>query len=101
MTMAIHVPKYEVGEFSEDEAARVQTLEEFVAGAQTEFAKQFMYEPMTEETISRIKDSITHAVQDYYQGAEIQSIDIDDARDLEFKQKECRECAETSSYEEY
>ena len=98
--MAIHVPKYEVGEFSEDEAVRVQPPEEFVAGVQAESAKRFMYEPMTEETISRIKDSVTHAVQNYY-GATIQSIDIDDTRDLEFKQKECRECAETSSYEEY
>ena len=56
---------------------------------------------MNDETICRIKDSMAHAVQDYYQGAEIQSIDIDDMRDLEFKRKECRECAETSSYEEY
>ena len=98
--MAIHVPKYEIGEFSEDEAAQVQTPEEFVVGVQAETAKRFMYELMTDETISGIKGSITHALQDYY-GATIQSIDIDDTRDLEFKQKECRECAETSSYEEY
>ena len=56
---------------------------------------------MNNKTMDRIKDSVTHAVQDYYQGATIQSIDIDDMRDLEFKRKECRECAETSSYEEY
>lgn len=64
-------------------------------------ASKFLYEPMNDKTMDRIKDSVTHAVQDYYQGAKIQSIDIDDMRDLEFKRKECRECAETSSYEEY
>ena len=62
---------------------------------------RFLYEPMNDKTMDRIKDSVTHAVQDYYHGAAIQSIDIDDMRDLEFKRKECRECAETSSYEEY
>ena len=70
---------------------------------------KFLYEPMNDKTIDRIKDGIkdrikdrmAYAVQNYYQGVEIQSIDIDDMRDLEFKRKECRECAETSSYEEY
>ena len=79
----------------------VDIQQRFLSAVQREIASRFLYEPMNDETISGIKDSTAHAVQDYYRGAEIQSIDIDDMRDLEFKRKECRACSETSSYEEY
>lgn len=29
-------------------------------------ASKFLYEPMNDKTMDRIKDSVTHAVQDYY-----------------------------------
>ena len=84
-----------------DLAKSVDIQQDFLSAVQREITSRFLYEPINDETISRIKDSVTHAVQGYYQGAAIQSINIDDMRDLEFKRKECRECAETSSYEEY
>lgn len=84
-----------------DLAKSVDIQQDFFSAVRREIASRFLYEPMNDKTISRIKDSVAHAAQDYYQGVEIQSIDIDDTRDLEFKRKECHECAEASSYEEY
>ena len=101
----IKIPQYaswsDVDKSDLDLAKSVDIHQNFLSALQNEMMSKFLYEPMNDKTIDRIKDSVAYAVQDYYQGAEIQSIDIDDMRDLEFRQKECRECAETSSYEEY
>ena len=84
-----------------DLAKSVDIHQNFLSALQNEMMSKFLYEPMNDKIIDRIKNSVAYALQNYYQGAKIQSIDIDDMRDLEFRQKECRECAETSSYEEY
>ena len=84
-----------------DLAKSVDIHQNFLSAVQNEMMSKFLYEPMNDKTIDRIKNRVAYALQNYYQGAKIQSIDIDDMRDLEFRQKECRECAETSSYEEY
>ena len=101
----IKIPQYaswsDIDKSDLDLAKSVDIHQNFLSALSNEIRSKFLYEPMNDKTIDRIKDSIAYAVQDYYQGAEIQSIDIDDMRDLEFRQKECRECAETSSYEEY
>ena len=107
--MSLKIPQYaswsDVDKSDLDLAKSVDIHQNFLSALQNEMMSKFLYEPMNDKTIDRIKDrikdSVAHAVQDYCQGAEIQSIDIDDMRDLEFRQKECRECAETSSYEEY
>ena len=84
-----------------DLAKSVDIHQNFLSALSNEIRSKFLYEPMNDKTIDRIKDSVAYAIQNCYQGGKIQSIDIDDMRDLEFRQKECRECAETSSYEEY
>ena len=105
--MSLKIPQYKVASWSDmdksdlDFARSVDIHQNVLSALQNEIMSKFLYEPMNNKTIDRIKDSVAYAIQNYYQGAKIQSIDIDDMRDLEFRQKECRECAETSSYEEY
>ena len=105
--MSLKIPQYKVASWSDmdksdlDLAKSVDIHQNFLSALQNEMMSKFLYEPMNDKIIDRIKNSVAYALQNYYQGAKIQSIDIDDMRDLEFKQKECRECAETSSYEEY
>lgn len=105
--MSLKIPQYKVASWSDidksdlDLAKSVDIHQNVLSALQNEMMSKFLYEPMNDKTIDRIKDSMAYAVQNYYQGAKIQSIDIDDMRDLEFRRKECRECAETSSYEEY
>ena len=105
--MSLKIPQYKVASWSDidksdlDLAKSVDIHQNFLSALQNEMMSKFLYEPMNDKTIDRIKNRVSYALQNYYQGAKIQSIDIDDMRDLEFRQKECRECAETSSYEEY
>ena len=101
----IKIPQYaswsDVDKSDLDLAKSVDIHQNFLSALSNEIRSKFLYEPMNNKTIDRIKDSVAYAIQNCYQGGKIQSIDIDDMRDLEFRQKECRECAETSSYEEY
>ena len=105
--MSLKIPQYKLASWSDmdksdlDLAKSADIHQHVLYALQNEMMSKFLYEPMNDKIIDRIKNSVAYALQNYYQGAKIQSIDIDDMRDLEFRQKECRECAETSSYEEY
>ena len=96
-----HASWFDIDKSDLDLAKSVDIHQNFLSALSNEIRSKFLYEPMNNKTIDRIKDSVAYAIQNCYQGGKIQSIDIDDMRDLEFRQKECRECAETSSYEEY
>ena len=97
--MAIHVPKYEINELSENEATRVKTPAEIIAGVQTEIAKRFMYEPMTDETAEKIREFVRHLTSSQTYGTP--DVEIDFMSDLAGKAKECAGCRDTESYEEY
>lgn len=99
MIMAICVPKYEIQELSENEATQVQTPEEFVVGVQTEIAKRFMYEPMTEETVGKMRGFLESRAARCGFGAS--DVEIDFMPDLAGKAKECAGCRQAGSYEEY
>ena len=97
--MAIRVPKYEIQELSENEAAQVQTPEEFVVGVQTEIAKRFMYEQMTDETAGKMREFARHLASNGVYGTP--DVEIDFMSDLAGKAKECAGCRRARSYEEY
>jgi len=64
-------------------------------------ASKFLYEPINDKTIDRIRNYVEQAVSRSCGGAVIHNVKIDDMLDLEHRASECRACAETSSYEEY
>ena len=99
MTMAIRTLKYEIQELSENEAAQVQTPEEFAASVQMEIAKRFMYEPATEETAGKMREFARHLASSGTYGTP--DVEIDFMSDLRGKAKECAGCRGSGSYEEY
>lgn len=54
---------------------------------------------MDDKTPAAIKDYAEQTARGL--GVSVRSVEIDDMRDLDPKAKECRACAEASSYEEY
>ena len=63
--------------------------------------RRFVNEPKNDQTMQKIGRFISDEVSHAFPDVSMQTVDIDDMRDLEGKYSECRACAETNSYEEY
>ena len=73
---------------------------QFLSAMQLELSK-FLYEPMDNRTADMIRESVADKIRENYGETAVCGVDIDDMRDLDYRSRECRACAETSSYEEY
>ena len=49
-----------------DLAKSVDIHQNFLSALSNEIRSKFLYEPMNDKTIDRIKDSVAYAIQNYY-----------------------------------
>ena len=100
--MNIKIPQYNIEYLPDISKTKfVDIHHEFLSAMQAEITSNFLYEPINDKTIDRIKCYAEQAISRSCGGAVIHNVKIDDMLDLESKVSECRACAETSSYEEY
>ena len=70
--MSLKIPQYKVASWSDidksdlDLAKSVDIHQNFLSALSNEIRSKFLYEPMNNKTIDRIKDSVAYAIQNCY-----------------------------------